>query len=135
MKSLFNPRHTRCTAIVMLFVWLMTLGIGVANACLVRGAQDHNESIVHIQADQHDDTDKQSQPTDKAVCLSFCAAEQTAFVKIKQLDAQSDVQAIPALGMSGLTVVFIDLNDRPAPVAAPTRYALPVSIRFSRLTI
>ena len=91
MKYFFSSRRTRYTAAVMLFVWLMSLGMGVANACLVQQnpAEDEflghtrsglasqatierelaldNLAKVHVQADENDKS------PEKKACLNFCA--------------------------------------------------------------
>jgi hypothetical protein len=135
MKSFFSSRHTRHTATVMLFVWLMALGIGIANACLPDAVHGHQSSAASLQATPHKDADHETLASDKAACLSFCAAEQTAAVKIKNLDAPSDLQTVFVVWQSAISITVIDPNDRPAPVASLSGHALPVSIRFLRLTI
>ena len=47
MKSFFNSRRTRYIAAVMLFAWLMSLGIGVANACLAQQDNGWHEHFSH----------------------------------------------------------------------------------------
>lgn len=135
MKSFFNIRYTRYTAIVMAFVWLMTLGIGFANACLLDEAMEHHASTAQVKATHHDDVDEQAMESDKAVCLTVCEAEQTAVVKFKQVDVPSDSQAAPVAHFPGLTVAVVDLNDRFVPSLVPAWCEPPVSIRFLRLTI
>ncbi len=135
MKSFFNSRHTRYTAVVMLFVWLMTLGIGFANACLLEEALGHHASTAQVQATHHEDVDEQALESDKAVCLTVCEVEQTAVVKFKQADVPSDLQAAPVAHFPALTVTVLDLNDRSVPSVVPDWREPPVSIRFLRLTI
>lgn len=135
MKSFFNQRHTRYTAIVMLFVWMMTLGISFANACLVDIAPDHNESASHTQAIHLDDRNEHSLASGKAVCLKVCAAEQTTVVKSKPLDISSGCHAVPVLWASALTIPAVDPNDRSAQIVSSTWYERPVAIRLLRLTI
>lgn len=84
MMSFSSTRRTRYTAIVMLFVWLMTLGIGIANACLTDGAQMQHGSATQVQTAHHEDSDAQSLTSDKLVCLKVCDVEKTAAVKKKQ---------------------------------------------------
>lgn len=135
MKSFFNARHTRYTAIVMASVWLMTLGIGIANACLVSDSLGHHTPAAQLQSLHHDDADQQQSSSDKAVCLAVCDAQQTAVYKAKQADVHSDLQTIPPAHPQALTVAVIDLNDRSVPSVVPAWREPPVSIRFLRLTI
>src|ERR1035437_9412364 len=98
MKSFFNARRTRYTAVVMLFVWLMSLGIGVANACLVQpdhgsrdyfsqghsGADltalaDHQAAPDHV-ATKSVHSDESTSSPGKITCLHFCVAEQSTLI-------------------------------------------------------
>lgn len=135
MKSFFNLRHTRYTAIAMVFVWLMTLGIGVANACLIDVAQNPLAPAMQVQAHHHAEADEHALASGKAVCLAVCAAEKAAAVKFKPLDTALDSQAVPVARRPALTVALLDLNDRFVPLAPDTWDGPPVSIRFVRLTI
>nr|WP_315493531.1 hypothetical protein [uncultured Rhodoferax sp.] len=135
MKTAFSYRHIRYTAIVMLFVWLMTLGVGIANACLVSDAHGQTGSTQHVQGIPHTEANERSPDPDKAVCLTVCAAEQTAVIKIKHFDNATDSQLAPIAWAPALTIVVIDLNDRAAPSAVAIWREPPVSIRFLRLTI
>jgi hypothetical protein len=135
MKIAFSHCHTRYTAIVVLFVWLMTLGVGIANACLVSDAHGHPGSTQHVQASSRIEADEHAPDPDKAICLTVCAVEQTAAIKVKHLDNAADSQCAPIAWASALTIAVIDLNDRPAPLAVATWREPPVFIRFLRLTI
>ena len=135
MKTAFSYRHIRYTAIVMLFVWLMTLGVGIANACLVSDAHGQTGSTQHIQATSHPEADEHAPDPDKAICLTVCAAEQTAAIKAKHFDNAADSQFAPIAWAPALMIASIDPNDRSAPLAVATWREPPVSIRFLRLTI
>lgn len=137
MKSFFSPRHIRYTAIAMLFVWLMTFGIGIANACLVNVAQGHHGASEQVQAHHHHhaDADEHSSSTDKAVCATVCAEEQAATIKIKPLDAPSESLGVPVTWFPALTVALVDPHHQSAPLVPAAWYELPVSIRVLRLTI
>ena len=135
MKPFFNIRHTRYTAIAMVFVWLMTLGIGMANACLVKGAQERHTSAALVQETHHEDGHGHSVSADKAVCLTVCDAEQSIAVKIKKADLASDSQTLQYAYYSFLTLAVVDLHDRFEPSDGPPGREIPVSIRFLRLTI
>lgn len=136
MTSFFSARHTRYTAIVMVFVWLTALGVGMANACLVDVAREHHHApATHVQATHHEDADEQSIASDKAVCLTVCDALQTAAVKIQKLDAPLDSQTAPAAWLPALAIAVVDLHDRSAPLVSNAWCEPPVSIRFLRLTL
>jgi hypothetical protein len=119
----------------MLFVWLMTLGVGIANACLLSDAHGHAGSTQHVQAISHLEEDEHGPDPDKAICLTVCAAEQTAAIKVKYFDNATDSQLAPMACAPALTIAVIDPNDRSAPLAVSTWREPPVSIRFLRLTI
>ena len=135
MKTVFSHHHTRYTAIVMLFVWLVTLGIGIANACLVSDTHGHPGSRQHVHASSHMEADEHAPDPDKAICLAVCAAEQTAAIKLKHLDNAADSQCAPIAWASALTIAVIDLSGRSAPLAVATWREPPVFIRFLRLII
>jgi hypothetical protein len=86
MISFFSQRRSRSTAIVMAFVWLMALGVSVANACVIDLAQGHHSTSIQIQTHQPDGSGLQPKAADKTACLEFCADEQNIAVKVKQLD-------------------------------------------------
>lgn len=134
MKSFFNVRHTRYTAIAMVFVWLMTLGIGIANACLVSDALGHHTSASQVQLSHHENANQQPIASGKAVCLTVCDAQQTAVYKTKPVDVHLDLQTVP-VAFPALSIAVIDPNDRFLPLVSSTWCEPPVSIRFLRLTI
>ena len=136
MKHVFSHRNTRYTAIVVLFVWLMTLGIGIANACLVSNEHGHTSATHHVpvttQAEEHHAPDADAH---KAICLKVCAAEQATALKVKPVSTSVDAPMALLAWAPALTIAFIDPNDRLAPLAVPTWREAPMSIRFLRLTI
>lgn len=119
----------------MLFAWLMAVGIGIANACILDTANDHHEPVAHLQDAHLKSMDKQYLTADKVVCLKVCATEQSTITKFKPLDATPDAQLPPVMWLSALTVPVLDLNDRMVPASLPIGHIVPVSIRFLRLTI
>ncbi|EJL89859.1 hypothetical protein PMI15_00472 [Polaromonas sp. CF318] len=135
MKTLFSRRNTRYTASVMLFVWLMALGAGIANACLLSDAHGHSGSVQQVQATAHTEADEHAPDPDQAICLTVCAAEQTAAIKVKPFDNAADSQSALVVWVPALTVAHVDLDDRPTPLAVQTWREPPVSIRFLRLTL
>lgn len=136
MKSLFNSRSTRYAAIVMLLVWLLTFGIGVANACLLIQDQGRYGLSVPVSLDVYQDADEHALSPDGAACLNFCAAEQTTLVKVQpQFDGSAGLYFVPVLFFTGLLVPAIDRVTPLEALGSPTWSEPPVSIRFSRLTI
>jgi hypothetical protein len=152
MKSCFGVRRTRHTAAMMLFVWLITLGIGGANACLVQ--QDHQSredfshshsgtSLTahpahHVEPDHfatasgHSDDNTSS--TDKATCLRFCAAEQNTLVT-DHFHGTVSLAFLPVLLLARLLVPAADQTSPPQAFVNPPCSDPPVSILYSRLTI
>jgi hypothetical protein len=143
MSFRFNCRRTRLTAAAMLFVWLLVVGMGMANACLAN--QDHarhghlhhhdeaaaDEVAVEAQLDPH----AQPTPPAKKTCQTFCAAAQNSvFKQQSQEPAQTD------------EALFVAIAWRPA-LPAPYRHSPwagqrnstgpepSVAIRFLRLTL
>lgn len=135
MRSFFSQRRTRCIATVMAFIWLLTLGVSIANACVIDLAQGHHSTSIQIQANQHIGAGLQPKTADKLVCLDFCADEQNSAVKVNQLDAATGQQVDSAIWPSALTITMVDPNDRPVPAVIHLAHEPPVSIRFLRLTI
>jgi hypothetical protein len=152
MKSFFNVQRTRYTAAVMLFVWLMSAGIGVANACLVQ--QDHGPrehfsqgrsgadlpTLAELQAaPDHFATnsahsDENTPSPEKLICQHFCVAEQSTLVT-DHLDGLAHLDLVPVLFLTGLLVPPTDQTSKPEAFASPTWSERPVSIRYLRLTI
>lgn len=129
MKSFFSHRKTRFTAAVMLFVWLLAVGTGIANACLVHEDHARHGHLSHQEAGDHD-----TSPA-KMACQNFCAAEQTGVVK-QQTDAPAHLDV--ALVMVSMWWVASALTDRASQMPAvddPPLTEPPVFIRFLRLTI
>jgi hypothetical protein len=152
MKSFFSAQRTRYTATVMLFAWLMSLGLGVANACLVQQDNGPREyfsqsrsgidllALVERQAapghlathSVHPDENTSS--PEKITCLHFCVAEQST-LPTDHLDGLAHIDLVPILFLTGLLLPATDQTSLPEAFASPTWLERPVSIRFSRLTI
>lgn len=154
MKSFFNARRTRCTAAVMLFVWLMSLGIGVANACLVQQGHgsrdyfsqghsgtdltalaDHQAAPDHVAAKSVHSEESTSSPG-KITCLHFCVAEQSILIT-DHLDGlvHLHLDLVPILFLTGLPVPATDQTSTQEAFASVSWSEPPVSIRYLRLTI
>lgn len=155
MKSFFNRGRARCTAAAMLFVWLLALGTGIANACLAQvdharhGHLSHHDTVLtalpvtaldamavdHASVEGHPGAIDHTTSPGKMACQNFCAAEQTGVVKQK-IDAPAHLDAAQVLASMGW--VAPPLADRAFPMPAladPPWTEPPVFIRFLRLTI
>jgi hypothetical protein len=119
----------------MAFVWLMALGVSVANACVIDLAQGHHSTSIQIQTHQPDGSGLQPKAADKTACLEFCADEQNIAVKVKQLDTATGEQIVLPSWPTALTVSVVDPADRQVPAVVQVANEPPVSIRFLRLTI
>ena len=152
MKSFFSVRRTRYTAAVMLFVWLMSLGIGVANACLLQSDHGANKYFsrsnsatipaalagqdmapVHIATSSVHSDENISSP-EKITCLKFCVAEQSTLVT-DHVDGLAHLDLVPVSLLTGLLVPTTDQTSPPEAFANPTWSEPPVSIRYLRLNI
>lgn len=152
MKPFFNARRTRYTTAVMLFVWLMSLGIGLANACLARqgdaGPDYFNPAHSGMTSEaltEHDVTldrlgkvqvhaDKNHPSPEKSACLNFCVAEQNTLIK-DQAGGPTAQAMVPVLFLTWLLVPAADQSYPPQAFASPNGSEPPVSIRYLRLTI
>lgn len=152
MKSFFCARRIRYTAALTLFVWLMSLGIGVANACLVQqdhGPRDyfnHGRSGTDLAAlaerqaaPDHFATssvhsDENTSSPDKITCQDFCVAQQSTLVT-DHLNGLPQLDLAPVLFLTGLRVPATDQMSASDALESPTWSKLPVAIRYLRLII
>ncbi len=140
----FNRRTTRLTAVAMLFVWLLVVGMGMANACLANEDHARHGHLQHHEGTLAEPVTAQAQPDshvpptspEVAACQKFCAAAQSSVFK-----QQSDE---PGLMDAGLVFAAIaEWHDSPAPYRTslwadpldPGWTELSVAIRFLRLTL
>jgi hypothetical protein len=130
----------------------MSLGIGVANACLLQQDHESNEylsqgrsgtehtAIAERQAmPDHLAThsvysDENASSPGKMTCLHFCLAEQSTLITV-HLDGLAQLDHAPLLFLTGLLVATTDQISTPQAFARPTWSEPPVSIRYLRLTI
>lgn len=136
MTSFFSCRRTRLTAMVVLFVWLMNLGIGAANACWVTTGEVRHGLSTHVATSAHEETDHAASHSDTALCVGVCVAEQATLVQTtQQFDSPSLMGSVPVSFLSGL---WIDRGQSGAglhAVGLPNGPQISVVIRFLRLTI
>ncbi len=152
MQFLLNAHQTRRTAALLLFVWLMSLGIGMVNACLLPQNDYGHELLSHggsgfaSEAFEEYDvalgkveniqvkSDANDPPPAKTMCLDFCTAAQSTLVK-HHADALIAQDLFPVLYLTWLPVPALDQNAQPEAFGRPTWSEPPVSIRYLRLTI
>lgn len=152
MKSFFSVQRTRYTAAVMLFVWMISLGIGVANACLLQqdqGPRDYfsqgpagNDLTAHVEGVVSRDhfaanpvhSDEHTSSPEKITCLHFCEAEQSTLIT-GHLDGFAHLDLVPILFLTGLPVPTTGQALPAQAFTSPSWSEPPVSIRFLRLTI
>jgi len=153
MNSPLRHQRMRITAIAMLFVWMLTLGAGIANACSLHDDHARNGHIGYGNADLPPSSDTESgaqhaaqaavplgtfdqdRSLDTIACQSFCSAIQTGMAK-KRAGAVADLHT---------DAVLVSVQWEAAPpadcICEPTSLAdlawpkLPVFIRFMRLTL
>lgn len=127
----------------MLFVWLLALGTGIANACLVQADHARHGHLGHRDADVASMTvtgldamaDDHGTSADHLACQNFCAAGQTGVVKQPD-DAPTHLDSALVL-VSRWWVASLPI-ERAFPMPAlddPSRTEPSVFIRFLRLTI
>ena len=152
MKSLFSARRIRHTATLMLFVWLTSLGIGVANACLVQQYHGPRDYFSHGRpgtdlaalperhaAPDHFATssvhsDENTSSPDKTTCLDFCVAQQSTLVT-DHLNGLPQLDLAPVLFLTGLLVPTTDQTSPLEALESPTWSELAVALRYLRLII
>lgn len=121
---------------VMLLVWLMTLGIGVANACLITQGEGQHGLSTHVATSAHEDADHATSRSDTALCEGVCVAEQAILVQTtQQFEGPSVMDSVPVSFLSGL---WVDRGQSGAGLHAigiPNGLQISVVIRFLRLTI
>ena len=143
MPFRFNRRSTRLTVVAMLFVWLLVVGMGMANACLANedharhGHLQHQDAALAGHLTTAAQLDPHAQPTSsaKASCQTFCAAAQSSVFKQQSHEpgpadtglalAISWWPAAPSLYRPSVWAVQRD----------SARFHPPIAIRFLRLTI
>ena len=134
-----SRRAGRRLASVMLALWLLALGIGVANACLLHPQTNRQgvtgPAVTGKLASQSGHAQGASHEPGELACAEFCALEQATLVK-QQKHPLPD--ALGALGSAPLLAQALA-----APEGRPgywigsrdERPRAPIFIRFLRLTL
>lgn len=141
MQAYFNARRSRLLATVMVFVWLLGVGLGFANACLLSPQVAGNGhpslvtvAVVHAHDAHHHDHATVSPAA--LACLALCTAEQSTVIQAKaQFDGLQAMDLAPIPLLVGFLRPRVEQNVQPRPVRCAPCSDPPVSIRFLRLTI
>ena len=134
MKPFFCRRRVRFIASTMLFAWLMVVGMSVANACLVQMDQAGHHHVSEVSAHFMDESDDAS---GNPACQTYCAAERTAAIKQKGVDADpantmAQAGPVPAWPRLATPPSLMQSSIAAAESAWPVR---PVFIRLHRLNL
>lgn len=125
----------------MLFVWMMSLMVGFANACVLdshHSAQrhasvasaNHHESRVNSSAEHaHDDS------LALGACESFCSATETGISKYAADTKFTNEDSAPLLIQTWIDPATNFFEVKRFECAAPNGSEPPVHIRYLRLTI
>ncbi len=153
MNSLLRHQRMRITAIAVLFVWLLTLGAGIANACLLHGEHAHGGHISYggaalaasahavsgaryaVQASAALGAADQELSSHATTCASLRVAVQTGVAAPKAwkvADLQADAVLAP---VPWETTQLADHAGGPTKPEDPVWLPLPAFIRFLRLTL
>jgi hypothetical protein len=143
MPFRFNRRRTRFTAAAMLIVWLLVVGMGMANACLANeaharhGHPHHHHDALADDVTAEEQLDQHAQPTSpaKETCQNFCAAAQSSVFKQQSHEpAQTDIGPVVTIAWWPVSLA----PYRHSPWAGQRNSTGPepsVAIRFLRLTL
>ena len=155
MNSMSSRARTRFTVAVMLLVWLLTLGAGVANACLlhedhaqagqagiaaVSGARESGARVDRLDA-EHTlavavmGTADGDQWAHTITCRALCVAGQTAVPKQKAAGCADQHADAVLVATCGPVHALADPTPGRMRFAAAPRPEPPVFIRFLRLTL
>jgi len=149
MKSTLGQHRTRQTAAVMLFVWLLTLGVGIANACLLH--EDHAQAgyernptgvMAHAGMDAVQSAPATSAGAgdeaalmDPIACRTQCMAAQMAVpaqMAVACGDRHDDPVLVATCGPARVLADPVAIVSGITPAPSPES---PVYIRFLRLTL
>ncbi len=143
-----QPKRIRRVAAQVLLAWLIALGVGIANACVVEpGFSEGGVSISHVGHDQasahesHDGHDqdgpKHHSPHDgKAPCVKFCDESTVGAQPVKQ-----QVDPFSPVWLGPIPSDSIAIEHTPTLVGPQAidsirwRPAIPIAIVFLRLTL
>lgn len=145
MPAFARPRTRRRTTIVMLGAWVISLLVGIANACAasslgsLHAHGEHQADLAALGHSSHTPTDPgQADGADASrllnpACQKFCDDEATTVVK------HDKALEVAPIASSAIAVVWCLRSSAGSPLqarpgAAPAPEA-PLTVRFMRLTI
>lgn len=138
----FNQRNTRRTAVVMLFVWMMSLMVGFANACVLDNDHHSQRQAFMVSVPVHEldgistyDDHSRDDSVALGACKSFCSAEETGIFKYSGNTALTDASTTPLLIQTWINPATDFIEAPRFADSTPNWSPPPVHIRFLRLTI
>lgn len=132
-------RASRPIARVLVFAWLLALGVSWANACVAGLAKGHTPAAHHatLVAAPGDAIeaagDAPAEPPSLAACQGFCDAVHGALAKSPQHDASDLGAFLPASERAWAPWPRRAVDAAAPAAAAPPPPVLPVAIAFLRL--
>jgi hypothetical protein len=134
-----QPRRLRSFAARVLLAWLLALGVGVADACVVQaaaaqlaGPHDGVNCAAHAEATKAD----QGPHAGKLLCLKVCGEDAAKATSAKQqLDPGTIAWLAPPPAPLWPGAAAADAQREPRADAAPPRAPVPLPIAFLRLTL
>jgi hypothetical protein len=138
----FNQRNTRRTAVVMLFVWMMSLMVGFANACVLNNDDRSQGHAFVVPVPVHEleevstyDDHSRDDSVALGACKSFCSAEETGISKYSGNTAPTHPSTTPLLIQTWINPATNFVEAHRFADSTPNWSSPPVHIRFLRLTI
>lgn len=129
-----HRNHLRRWASRMLLVWLFGVFAGVANACVLGGALDHDAGPAVVQHSSSQGQQGDGGTADEKNCLQFCDQSSSAVPsQVKTLD-QVVMSAIP-VGFATMALPVVPALRLPRNAAPPRNSAPAIPIAFLRLTL
>jgi hypothetical protein len=137
-----DRRHLRRWAIRVLLVWLFGIATGIAHACSLRVAEQHQDiasaSVAYLDSVVPHGHDRQSPDADgQANCLDFCEKASVSAPSLKfKLDPGGDIQSAALLpSPSPWVAVWVAQTSALPHSEIATRGGPPLRIAFQRLAL
>ncbi len=142
MNFIFNQRNKRRISVVVLFVWMMSLMVGFANACAFETehlAQRH-ALVVSTHAHESDGQSSNAEHSQSAsvaagACESFCSEQETGILKHSEHVVPDVAGAVPLLIQTWTNPAISVVTAQYLDDGTPHWLEPPVRIRYQRLTI
>lgn len=139
MRFFGQPHRLRSLAARVLLVWLLALGVGIADACVVQaaaaqlaGPHEGANCPAHAEVPK----DEQASHGDKLLCLKVCGEDAAKAASAKQqLDPGAVAWLAPPPAPLWPDVAAPEARREPHADAAPPLARVPIPIAFLRLTL